>query len=118
MKTWHYNVLSIIRSEPFKEELVNCLADLEGTDKDHSIVVSMLLNYYNKRNKKFSTNWIYLPKSRATLHINRKGIYVCPEYEASESQKKKLDDINNRLYSAIGDRNWIVAFTKVRPPDL
>mgnify|MGYP001396929332 CR=1 FL=1 len=117
MKTWHYNVVDIIKDPEFRQALVECLERLEGTKK-HDIVLSMLSNYFNHRNKGFTSNWLYLPESRVTLYIGREGIYFKPEFSIENNTKTMLDKLNLDLYKAIGRRSWIVTFTKTKPPIL
>ena len=116
MKTWHYNMVNIIKSPYFRESLIECLNSLEG-EKDHSIILAMLNSYFNLRNKNFSTNWIYLPSKKVTLHLNMKGIYFSPERTFNIDNLEMLDRLNSILYSGIGYKSWVLTFTKTKPPN-
>ena len=115
MKTWHYNMVRIIKSPEFKESLITCLRSLEG-EKDHSIVLSMLNSYFNLRNKNFSTNWLYLPGKKVTLHLNMKGIYFLPETSFNSENLELLCSLNKCLYDSIGFKDWVLTFKKTKPP--
>ena len=108
-------MVSIIKSPKFKESLVKCLESLEGA-KDHSIILSMLNSYFNLRNKNFSTNWIYLPCKKVTLHLNMKGIYFLPEKTFNTKDLDLIDNLNKLLYESIGYKSWVLTFKKTKPP--
>ena len=108
-------MVRIIKSPEFKESLVTCLSSLEG-EKDHSIVLSMLNSYFNLRNKNFSTNWIYLPRKKVTLHLNMKGIYFLPETSFNSENLELLYSLNECLYDSIGFKDWVLTFKKTKPP--
>lgn len=116
MKTWHYNMVNIIKSPGFSESLIECLESLEGP-KDHNIVLAMLNSYFNLRNKNFSTNWIYLPNKKVTLHLNMDGIYFLPESTFNLDNLDMLHDLNSTLYSSIGYKKWVLTFKKTKPPE-
>ena len=111
MKTWHYNIAKILKDEAFCQCLVECLTHLEG-DKDHKIVLSMLHNYFNLRNKGFGSNWINLPSSRVSLYVDTRGIYFRPESNCVKYTKEEINSLNQLIYSSIGLKSWILTFTK------
>ena len=117
MKTWHYNIINIVKNVEFRDALKDCLDSLEK-DKDHSIVLSMLSNYFNSRNAGFTSNWLYLPKSRVTLYINKKGVYFLPESTVTPEKVALLTELNAAIYEAIGYQDWVVTFTKTKPPNM
>lgn len=115
MKSWHYNISRIVKSPEFKSALISCLNELEGP-RDHSILLSMLKNYFSLRNKGFGTNWINLPTSKVTLCVTQRGVYFCPEVGYPETSLPKLLDLNDVLFKGIGKRDWVLTFTDTKPP--
>lgn len=111
MKMWQHNIVGIIRSPEFRECLLACLNDLEGC-RNHSVVLSMLNNYFSLRNNIFGSNWLFLPESRATLYVNRRGIYFLPAPNYSVDMLNKIVSNNKRLYESIGEPSWVLAFSK------
>jgi len=91
-----------------------CLNDLEG-EKNHSIILSMLNNYFNLRNKGFGSNWLFLPESKATLYIDRRGVYFlpCPNY--SVDMLDRIVSSNQSIYESIGESSWVLTFSKTTP---
>lgn len=108
-------MVNIIKNSEFKETLITCLETLEG-NKDHKIIIAMLNSYFNLRNKNFSTNWLYLPRKKVTLHLNMKGIYFLPEKAFSVEDIDLLDSLNSTLYNSIGYKHWVLTFKKTKPP--
>ena len=117
MKAWHYNISRILKKKCVKEAIVTCLSELEGF-KDHTLIIQMLNNYFNLRNKGFGSNWIYLPRSKAILHVTKEGIYFKPSVKAVDSVKSSLDSLNSKLYEAIGKKDWVITFERVSPPKI
>ena len=117
MKAWHYNISRILKKKCVKEAIVSCLSELEGT-KDHSLVIQMLNNYFNVRNKGFGSNWLYLPRSKVILHITKKGIYFKPSVKTVDFVKNSLNSLNSGLYEAIGKKDWVITFEKTHPPKI
>ena len=88
-----------------------CLNDLEG-EKNHSIILSMLNNYFNLRNKGFGSNWLFLPESKATLYIDRRGVYFLPGPNYSVDMLDRIVSSNQRIYESIGESSWVLTFSK------
>jgi hypothetical protein len=117
MKPWHHNVVRILKDPDVKSALTACLCELEG-QKEHSIVLSMLSNYFNLRNKDFGSNWIYLPNSKVVLHLGKKGIYFAPGVAFNDSRIQTLVDLNDRIHESVGHKNWVLTFSKTSPPKI
>lgn len=115
MRAWHYNIVKIIKNPDFKDTLLQCLRSLEGS-RDHSIVLSMLGNYFNLRNKNFGSNWVSLPTSRVTLYVNKSGIYFLPDIGFSIEDVPSILDLNAQVYASIGRRTWVLTFKKTKSP--
>ena len=115
MKACHYNIVSIMKSTDFKEELLRCLRILEG-EREHSIVLSMLNNYFSIRNKNFGSNWVNLPTSKTTLYVNKSGIYFLPDMNFNKDNIGSILELNSALYEAIGRKTWIITFNKTKSP--
>ena len=113
MKMWQHNIVGIIKSPEFRECLLACLNELEG-DRNHSIVLSMLNNYFSLRNKGFGSNWLFLPESKATLYINRRGIYFMPAPNYSVDMLDKIVSNNQGLYESIGEPSWVLTFSRTK----
>ena len=109
MRCWHHNMLKIVKDASFKAGLEECLDELEP-GRDNSIILDMMKNYFNSRNKGFGSNWVLLPSSRAILHMNNKGIYFCSEYVRKKELADKIPQLNSKLKESVGFRNWTVAF--------
>lgn len=91
-----------------------CLNDLEG-EKNHSIILSMLNNYFNLRNKGFGSNWLFLPESKATLYIDRRGVYFLPGPNYSVDMLDRIVSSNQSIYESIGESSWVLTFSKTTP---
>ena len=115
MKTWHYNVMDIIKCPDFKEALFECLEELEGS-KDHSIILAMLCNYFNKRNTNFGSNWIDLPESGYRLIVDTTGIYFSIVGNCTKELESSTPKYNKLLFRAIGFSRWVIAFSTTKPP--
>ena len=115
MKSWHYNIVRILKGTEFKRKLIECLDVLEGY-KEHSIIIAMLLNYFSLRNVGFKKNSINFPLSRVTLNINRRGVYFSPCKKTLPCVRAKINKLNTCLFEAIGLRDWVITFSKPTPP--
>jgi hypothetical protein len=109
MRCWHHNIIKIIKNPEFKEGLLECLDTLEP-ERDNTLILDMLKNYFNSRNKSFGSNWVPLPSSRAILHLDKKGIYFTGEYIRKAHLLPQITSLNSKLKESIGVRSWTVTF--------
>lgn len=109
MRCWHHNILKIVKDGEFKSGLLECLEVLEP-GRDNQIILDMMKNYFNSRNKNFGSNWFPLPSSRAILYINKRGIYFSGEYMRKKHLCSQIEELNSKLKESVGFRNWTVAF--------
>ena len=109
MRCWHYNIVPIIRCKEFQKALSYTLVRLEP-DRKPEIIISMLCNYFNLRNRDFGSNWIELPSRVAVLHVNKYGIY----YRESLNPRRDLGELNSVLKESIPVDKWVITFSRKR----